>query len=86
MVLKVEAIGIVEGEQSTTVVVKTAMPNADKNNLMSLITEPKIIANLGNHLNIVNLIGACTKTLLTKGKIIKYFQQFFHQNCTLNYF
>jgi hypothetical protein len=44
-------------------------PTAKSNDALdALIRELKIMIYLGSHLNIVNLMGACTKTLV-KGKI-----------------
>jgi hypothetical protein len=36
----------------------------------SLVGELKILIHLGSHLNVVNLLGACTKRI-TKGKPLK---------------
>lgn len=62
-VMKAEAVGLLENEPSTTVAVKMLKPNADENHRRALICELKIMAHLGRHLNVVNLLGACTKDI-----------------------
>ena len=62
-VLKAQAQGIVSWERSTTVAVKMVKPNADISYIRALMAELKIMTHLGKHLNIVNLLGACTDTL-----------------------
>jgi hypothetical protein len=53
----------------TAVAVKMIKPTAKSNDALdALIRELKIMIYLGPHLNIVNLMGACTKSLV-KGKI-----------------
>lgn len=61
-VLQAEAKGIVPGEESKTetVAVKMVRSYADLGALASLVSELKILIHLGSHLNIVNLLGACT--------------------------
>lgn len=61
-VLKGQAEGIIPGEESKTeiVAVKMVRSYADLNALASLVSELKILIHLGSHLNIVNLLGACT--------------------------
>jgi hypothetical protein len=64
-------VGIKDSDETvTTVAVKMIKPTANKSNdaLDALIRELKIMIYLGPHLNIVNLMGACTKTRI-KGKI-----------------
>ena len=47
----------------TTVAVKMVKPTAkSKDAIVALVRELKILIYLGEHLNIVNLLGACTKT------------------------
>ena len=50
-------------ESSTTVAVKMVKPQADISYIKALMAELKIMIHLGKHLNIVNLLGACTKGL-----------------------
>lgn len=68
LVLKAQAFGIKEDEISTTVAVKTVKATADESHFKALMTELKIMAHLGKNLNIVNLIGACTKNLVKESK------------------
>jgi hypothetical protein len=63
-------VGIKDSEETvTTVAVKMIKPtNNSDAALEALIGELKIMIYLGSHLNLVNFIGACTKTTV-KGKI-----------------
>ncbi|KAL0273366.1 UNVERIFIED_CONTAM: hypothetical protein PYX00_006049 [Menopon gallinae] len=61
VVLKAEAYGIVEEDVWTTVAVKMVKRHADPAYIRALVSELKILAHLGKHLNVVNLLGACTK-------------------------
>lgn len=59
-----EADGILERGEVTRVAVKMiANANMDPKYMKALESELKIMANLGKHLNIVNLLGACTEKL-----------------------
>jgi len=62
-VVKAEATGLKADEPVTTVAVKSARLNADASALQSLVSELKIMIHLGSHLNVVNLLGACTKRI-----------------------
>jgi hypothetical protein len=54
----------------TTVAVKMVKPTAKSNDaIVALVRELKIMIYLGEHLNVVNLLGACTKTNV-RGKIL----------------
>ena len=64
----------------TTVAVKMIKPTAKSNDALdALVRELKIMIYLGPHLNVVNLMGACTKTtvkgptalIFTKMKFLK---------------
>jgi hypothetical protein len=58
-----EAVGIVDAETVTTVAVKMVKATAQSRDaLAALIRELKILINLGSHVNVVNLLGAGTKT------------------------
>ncbi|XP_046745280.1 vascular endothelial growth factor receptor 1-like [Diprion similis] len=50
-------------ETVTTVAVKTVRPTANLKCMKALYRELKILVYLGQHLNIVNLLGACTKNI-----------------------
>ncbi|RZF38825.1 hypothetical protein LSTR_LSTR000528 [Laodelphax striatellus] len=63
VVLKAEADGIIEKDVVTTVAVKMLKQNVDNTHLIALTTELKIMIHLGQHLNVVNLLGACTRSL-----------------------
>ncbi|GAB6032659.1 hypothetical protein CHUAL_011537 [Chamberlinius hualienensis] len=67
-VVKAEAIGLQEGEASTTVAVKMLREKADSSQLKTLAQELKIMVHLGRHLNVVNLLGAVTKGII-KGEL-----------------
>jgi hypothetical protein len=71
-------VGIKDSEETVTgVAVKMIKPTVKANDALdALIRELKIMIYLGSHLNVVNLIGACTKTAV-KGKmtIIKQMKQ-----------
>lgn len=71
-IIKAEARGIVLNEPVTTVAVKTVHSNDDYEAKKVLLEEFKILSNLGRHLNIVNLLGACTNSL-DKGETFKLF-------------
>ena len=68
-VVKAEAIGLKLDEPITTVAVKMVKSNVDATALESLIGELKIMARLGSHPNVVNLLGAYTKNI-AKGQFI----------------
>lgn len=71
VVMKAEAIGIVDGEDTTTVAVKMVKRNADSTYIKALASELKIMIHLGKHINVVNLLGACTKNVVKrKSKLI----------------
>ncbi len=69
-VVKAEAVGIKDSEETvTTVAVKMIKPTAKSHDALdALIRELKIMIYLGPHLNIVNVMGACTKSFI-RGKI-----------------
>lgn len=51
----------IDNETDLTVAVKMVKKTADDSYLRALVSELKIMVHLGKHLNVVNLIGACTK-------------------------
>ena len=59
-VVKAAAVGIVEDEVETTVAVKMVKPPVDKDQLLDLMKEIKVMQHIGKHLNVINLMGACT--------------------------
>jgi FMS-like tyrosine kinase 1 len=63
IVVKGIAQGILPHEDETVVAVKTVNTNADNEAFKALIAELKIMIHLGKHLNIMNLLGAVTKSI-----------------------
>lgn len=61
--MKAEAYGITQGEEKTIVAVKMVKRNASYSYIKALASELKIMVHLGQHLNVVNLLGACTKNV-----------------------
>lgn len=68
--MKGEATGIDPAEPVTTVAVKMIRSHGNMMGLKALMSELKIMIHMGSHLNVVNLLGACTKHV-TKG-ILEY--------------
>ncbi|CAH0759252.1 unnamed protein product [Diatraea saccharalis] len=63
VVYKAEARGIINAEETTPVAVKMVKKTADNMYIKALASELKIMVHLGKHINIVNLLGACTKNV-----------------------
>lgn len=63
VVMKAEAQGICENETVTTVAVKMVRRTTEPTYVRALASELKIMVHLGKHLNVVNLLGACTKNI-----------------------
>lgn len=63
VVMKAEAQGICESESNTTVAVKMVRRSTEPTYIRALASELKIMVHLGKHLNVVNLLGACTKNI-----------------------
>lgn len=61
--MKAEARGITDGEEKTTVAVKMVKKNADQTYIKALASELKVMVHLGKHINVVNLLGACTENV-----------------------
>ena len=57
-------------EPVTTVAVKMVKPQADISYIKALMAELKIMMHLGRHLNIVNLLGACTVGLARRELLV----------------
>jgi len=64
-VVKAEAEDLKTEEQVTTVAVKMVRSHVNATNgaIESLIGELKILVYIGTHVNVVNLLGACTKRI-----------------------
>ncbi|XP_067203643.1 vascular endothelial growth factor receptor 1-like isoform X3 [Linepithema humile] len=63
VVMKAEAQGICENKSVTIVAVKMVRRTTDPTYVRALASELKIMVHLGKHLNVVNLLGACTKNI-----------------------
>lgn len=63
VVVKAEAFGLNNSDKPTTVAVKMVKQNSDLLMIKNLASELKILAHLGKHINIVNLVGACTDNI-----------------------
>ncbi|KAK2816955.1 hypothetical protein Q5P01_025146 [Channa striata] len=59
-VVRATAYGLCSADTVTTVAVKMLKPNAHSTEKEALMSELKVLSYLGNHINIVNLLGACT--------------------------
>ncbi|RVE76452.1 hypothetical protein OJAV_G00007680 [Oryzias javanicus] len=59
-VVRATAYGLCSPDTVTTVAVKMLKPNAHSTEKEALMSELKVLSYLGNHVNIVNLLGACT--------------------------
>ncbi|XP_034427857.1 vascular endothelial growth factor receptor 1 isoform X1 [Hippoglossus hippoglossus] len=60
-VMQASAFGIDGATGCRTVAVKMLKEDATANEHKALMTELKILNHIGHHLNVVNLLGACTK-------------------------
>lgn len=63
VVMKAEADGIIDENTTATVAVKMVKRGADSLYIKALASELKIMIHLGRHLNVVNLLGACTRDI-----------------------
>ncbi|KAI9559290.1 hypothetical protein GHT06_016079 [Daphnia sinensis] len=69
-VVKAEAVGIKGSDEIVkTVAVKMVRSQSNVAAMEALISELKILIHLGSHLNVVNLLGACTKKI-SKGELL----------------
>uniref|UniRef100_A0A3Q3IEV0 receptor protein-tyrosine kinase n=1 Tax=Monopterus albus TaxID=43700 RepID=A0A3Q3IEV0_MONAL len=59
-VVRATAYGLCSADTVTTVAVKMLKPNAHSTEKEALMSELKVLSYLGHHVNIVNLLGACT--------------------------
>ncbi|KAI4882275.1 hypothetical protein NFI96_027231 [Prochilodus magdalenae] len=60
-VVEATAYGLDKDELATRVAVKMLKPSAHSEEKEALMSELKILSHLGQHANIVNLLGACTQ-------------------------
>ncbi|XP_023246383.1 vascular endothelial growth factor receptor 2-like [Copidosoma floridanum] len=70
VVYKAEAYRILPYESITTVAVKTVRRNADLMYISALAKELKTMVYLGQHSNVVNLLGACTKNIAKRELLV----------------
>lgn len=63
-VFKAKANSIIEKDVITTVAIKIAKQRSDLLFVKALATELKIMIYLGQHPNVISLLGACTKDLI----------------------
>ena len=64
VVVKAKAAGIKGSDEiSKTVAVKMVRSKTDDAALKDLVSELKVLIYLGTHLNVLNLLGACTKNI-----------------------
>jgi len=64
IVVQAQQVGTVhdpEDNKMRQVAIKMMKPTSDPTALESLLSELKIMIHLGPHINVVNLLGACTK-------------------------
>lgn len=73
VVMKAVAQNIVDGEETTIVAVKQVKKTADATFVKALASELKIMVHLGKHLNVVNLLGACTKNVTKRNEKNYYY-------------
>ncbi|XP_067085671.1 mast/stem cell growth factor receptor kita isoform X1 [Osmerus mordax] len=59
-VVEATAYGLSKADTVMTVAVKMLKPSAHATEKEALMSELKVLSYLGNHINIVNLLGACT--------------------------
>lgn len=60
-VIEASIYGVTKSKNLDTVAVKMLKDGATASEHKALMSELKILIHIGNHLNVVNLIGACTK-------------------------
>nr|ASU10868.1 PDGF and VEGF related receptor 1 [Pacifastacus leniusculus] len=69
-VYRATALNLTPGQARTTVAVKMMKSRTDSAQLKALRSEVKIMIHIGRHINIVNLLGACSKDLASKGELL----------------
>ncbi|KAJ8397526.1 hypothetical protein AAFF_G00438020 [Aldrovandia affinis] len=71
-VVEAAAFGIEKAATCTTVAVKMLKEGATSSEYRALMSELKILIHIGHHLNVVNLLGACTKPGAPLMVIVEY--------------
>lgn len=69
VVLKAHAESIRPEEKESVVAVKMVKRNANNEVMRALVSELKIMVHLGQHLNVVNLLGAVTKNIAKRKRV-----------------
>ncbi|XP_049549466.1 vascular endothelial growth factor receptor 1-like [Anopheles darlingi] len=70
VVMKATATGIMGNKGETIVAVKMVKKQTDNEVMRALISELKIMVHLGQHLNVVNLLGAVTKNIAKRALMV----------------
>ncbi|XP_044012996.1 vascular endothelial growth factor receptor kdr-like isoform X2 [Aphidius gifuensis] len=70
VVMKAEAQGIDPNEPTKIVAVKMVRSSTGATYIRALASELKIMVHLGKHLNVVNLLGACTKNIAKRELLV----------------
>ena len=68
MVYRAKAKGILNTTGTTIVAIKTIKSKSIPQQLKALESEIKIMLHIGRHINIVNILGACTTGMVKKGE------------------
>ena len=71
-VYRAKAVGLEGPDTRTTVAVKTTKSLKDQSQIKALRSEVKIMIHIGRHVNIVNVLGACTKNIARRGRWYSY--------------
>ncbi|XP_027210906.2 vascular endothelial growth factor receptor 1 isoform X2 [Penaeus vannamei] len=79
-VYRATALDLRPGKPRTTVAVKMARSHADSAQLKALRSELKIMVHIGRHMNIVNLLGACSRDFAAKGELLLVVEYCKHGN------
>uniref|UniRef100_A0A3Q3KUE3 receptor protein-tyrosine kinase n=1 Tax=Mastacembelus armatus TaxID=205130 RepID=A0A3Q3KUE3_9TELE len=79
-VMQASAFGIDNITSCRTVAVKMLKEGATASEHKALMTELKILNHIGHHLNVVNLLGACTNVCLWSGIQLPYKRDVFEHN------
>ncbi|XP_068247651.1 LOW QUALITY PROTEIN: vascular endothelial growth factor receptor kdr-like [Palaemon carinicauda] len=79
-VYRAKVLNLIPGQPRSTVAVKMMKSRTDCAQLKALRSEVKIMIHIGRHVNIVNLLGACSKDLATKGELLLLVEYCKHGN------
>jgi len=78
VVVQAQQIGTIRDpgdNKKRQVAIKMIKSTSDPTALASLVSELKILIHLGPHVNVVNLLGACTKEIVDGLFLQPYFNQ-----------